>query len=117
MDKINRLPWTSKNFLWQRINRGQREGEETSSQDGGIGRHVSPPCTTMRRITTNLKTKITQNCQKIKLYGSPTTKDLKEPYSYRQVGGVEMGTGAEKMQCGGGKAASAMGGPTFTCDG
>ena len=31
---------------------------------------------------------ITQNCQKIELYGSPTTKDLKKPYSSRWVGGV-----------------------------
>ena len=36
-----------------------------------------PPHTTKRR-TTNLKTKNNQNCQKIKLYGSPTTKELKK---------------------------------------
>ena len=35
-----------------------------------------PPCTTKRRTTKNLKTK-NQNCQKIELYGSPTTKELK----------------------------------------
>ena len=69
----------------------------TSGQDGGIGRHTSPTCTTIRRITTNLKTKNTQSCQKIELYGSPTTKDLKKPYSSRQVGGVETGSwGREK---------------------
>ena len=48
----------------------------TSSQDGGIGRYTQPPCTTKR--TTNLKTKNNQNCQKIKLYGSPTSKELNE---------------------------------------
>ena len=62
----------------------------TSSQDGDIGRHTFPPRTAIRKITTNLKTKYNQNCQKIKLYGSPTTKDLKKPYSSRQVGEVEM---------------------------
>ena len=50
-----------------------------------------PPCTTQIRTTTNLKTKTTQNCQKIKLYGSPTTKELKKKHSFRPVGGAEMG--------------------------
>ena len=36
-----------------------------------------PPRTTKRR-TTNLKTTNSQNCQKTKLYGSPTTKELKK---------------------------------------
>ena len=40
-----------------------------------------PPCTTIRRITTNFKTKNTQNCQKIKLHGSLTTKYVKKPSS------------------------------------
>ena len=71
---------------------------ETSSQDGGTGGHASPPCTTIRRIITNLKTKYNQNCQKTKLYGSPTTKDLKKKYSSRQIGSMEMGSwGGEDM--------------------
>ena len=37
---------------------------ETSGQNGGIGRLASPPHRAMRRITTNLKTKNSQNCQK-----------------------------------------------------
>ena len=32
-----------------------------------------------------------QNCQKIELYGSLTTKVLKKKYSSRLVGGAEMG--------------------------
>ena len=44
----------------------------TSSQDGGVDGHTLPPCTTIRRITTNLKTKNTQDCQKIELCGSLT---------------------------------------------
>ena len=50
----------------------------SSSQDGGIGRNPSLPHTTKRRITTNLKTINNQNCQKIKLHGTPTTKELKK---------------------------------------
>ena len=47
------------------------------------------PHTTKRRTITNLKTKNNQNFQKIKLYGSPTTKELKKKHSFRLVGGVE----------------------------
>ena len=44
---------------------------------------------TTKRTTTNLKTKNNQNCQKIELYGSPTTKKLKKKHSSRLVGGAE----------------------------
>ena len=64
----------------------------TSSQDGDIGRYILPPCTTKRRTTTNLKTKNNQNCQKIELYGSLTTKKLKKKHSSILVGGSEMGS-------------------------
>ena len=64
----------------------------TSGQDGGLGRYRVPPCTTERRITTNLNTKKKQNCQQIKLYRSLTTKELKKKHSSRPVGGVEMGS-------------------------
>ena len=58
-------------------------------------------CTTKRRTTTNLKTKINQNCQKIKLYGSLTTKELKKKHSPRLVGGEETGNhGREDAQQG-----------------
>ena len=84
--------------------RGEEEGERetgrlpqtvlswTSGQDGGIGRYILPPRTTKRRTTTNLKTRNNQNCQKVKLYGSPTTKELKKKHSFRLVGGVETGS-------------------------
>ena len=72
-----------------------------SDQDGGIGRNAILPCSTKRKITTNLKTKSNQNCQKIKLHGSLTTKKLKKP-SHRLVRGVEMGSRAERTR---GKAA------------
>ena len=85
----------------------------TFGQDGGIGRHASPPLTTIKRITTHLKTKYNQNCQKIKLYGSLTTEDLKRKYSSRWVGEVE----GEPGQRGHRVAAHRMGGPTFTCGG
>ena len=66
----------------------------SSSQDGGIGRNTSLPCRTKRRITTNLKTTNNQNCQNIKLHGTPTTKELKK-HSSRPVGGAEMGSRVE----------------------
>ena len=67
----------------------------TSSQDGGVGRHTVPPHTNKRRTTTNLKTKNTQNRQKIKLYGSPTTKELKKKQGGdRQLGGEDLWQGS-----------------------
>ena len=59
------------------------------------------PHTTKRRITTNLKTKNNQNCQKIKLYRSLTTKELKKKHSSRPVGGEETGNlGTENTEQG-----------------
>ena len=73
-----------------------RKQYETSGQDGDVGRHALPPHATTRIITTTLKTKNTQNYQKIKLYGSLTTKDSKKPHSSRWVGGVETQCGTER---------------------
>ena len=82
------------------------------------------PHTTITRITTNFKTKNNQNLQKIELYGSSTTNNLKKKYLFRWVGGVEprnWGVRAEKIHCGGGKAVvevpGGMGCPTFMCGG
>ena len=50
----------------------------SSGQDGGVGRNLSLPCTTKRRITTNLKSINNQKDQKIKLHGTPTTTELKK---------------------------------------
>ena len=56
-----------------------------------------PPHTTERR-TTNL-TNNNQNCQKIELYVSLTTKKLKKKHSSRLVGGAETGSwGGEDLQ-------------------
>ena len=76
-----------------------------------------PPHTTKRRPTTNLKTKNNQNCQKIKLYGSLTTKELKKKYSPRPVGGAEMGSwGRNSWKTEAGEvAAGRVGSPTFAC--
>ena len=49
----------------------------SSGQDGGVGRDPLLPPTTKRRITTNLKSMNNQKRQKIKLHGTPTTKELK----------------------------------------
>ena len=45
---------------------------------------------------TNLKAKNNQNRQKIKLYGSLVTKELKKKYSSRLIGGAEMGSRVER---------------------
>ena len=72
---------------------------ESSSQDGGIGsRNPSLPRTTKRRITTNLKTINNQKCQKIKLHGTPTMKEL-EKHSTTQVGKSQAAWWAEKTPC------------------
>ena len=65
---------------------------QASGQDGGVGRHTVPPRTTKRQTTTIKKKNKTQNWQRIELYGSPTTNELKKKHSYRLVGGAEMGT-------------------------
>ena len=68
------------------------------------------------------KNKNNQNCQKIELYGSPTTKEIKKKHSSRPVGGVEMGSWVErtpsKVVAGGPgeeEVACGLGGPTFSC--
>ena len=56
-----------------------------------------PSHTTKRRTTINLETKNNKNCQKIELYGSPTTKELKKKHSsrlgWRQAARVERAGG------------------------
>ena len=82
-----------------------------------------PPYTTKRRTATNLKTnkqtKNIQNDQKIKLYGSPKTKELKKKYSSRLVGEVETGSGEEETRSkavAGGPGRQGCGwSPTFKC--
>ena len=69
-----------------------------------------PPGKT-RRTPTNLKTKNNQNCQKIELYGSPTTKELKKKHSSRLVGAAETGSGAERT-----RSKAGAGGPSEVAD-
>ena len=59
-----------------------------------------PRHTTKNRTTKNLKRKNNQNCQKIELYASLTTRELKKKHSFRPVGGAEMGSQAERIQGG-----------------
>ena len=46
--------------------------------DGGVGSNPSLPSTTKSRITTNLTSINNKKCQKNKLHGTPTTKELKK---------------------------------------
>ena len=75
------------------------ECQFSPSQDGSIGRYPLPLRTTKRRKTT----KNNQNCQKIELYGSPTTKELiMEKHSSRLAGGADMSSlGGEDLRQGG----------------
>ena len=50
-----------------------------------------------KKDNNNLKTKNTQNRQKIELYGSPTTKEIKK-HSSRPVGGVDTGSQVERTR-------------------
>ena len=68
----SRLPQSIYNSVFVKIN----NSHSNSGQDGGLGRYTLPPHTTKRRTTTNLKAKHNHNCQKIKLHGSLTTKEL-----------------------------------------
>ena len=67
----------------------------SSGQDGGVVRNASLPHTTKRRTTTYLKTINNQKCQKIKLHGTPTMKELKK-HSPRPVGRSQGAGQAEK---------------------
>ena len=84
----------------------------TFSQDGGVGRYTSLFHTTKRRTTINFKTKNYQNCQKIELYGTLTTKKLKKKHSPRLRRGGDQQQGQRihsKAEAGG------LGSPTFMC--
>ena len=52
---------------------------KTSGQDGEVVDTLHLLTQPQRDLQLNLKTDNTQNCQKTKPYGSPTTKDLKKP--------------------------------------
>ena len=70
-----------------------------------------PPHTT-KRTTTNLKTKNNQNCQKIKLRRSLTTKEVKKKHSFKPVGGAERMCGKAAARVWGGQDGR-PGSPTF----
>ena len=59
--------------------RKQKLTTKSSGQDGGVGGNPSLPCTTKRRITTNIKSINNQKCQKIKPHGTPITKEPDQP--------------------------------------
>ena len=65
-----------------------RTNQQTSGQDGGVGKFGSPLCTTTAKLQKNYRT-IAQNHQKIEQHGSPTNNELKKPNSPKQVGRAE----------------------------
>ena len=94
----------------------------TSSQGGGIGRYFAS-LYNQEKDNNKFKNKHNQNCQKIELYRSPTTKELKKKHSSRLIGGADTGSqGREDSQKGGSwrteaneVAAGRVGSPTFAC--
>ena len=68
--------------------------KRTAGPDGG--RYTSPPHTTKRSTRKNVKTKNNQNCQKIELYGSLTTKELKKKHLTDGQEGQRWAAGAER---------------------
>ena len=89
----------------------------TSGQDGGIGKHVWPPHATTERITARPQNN-TQNYQKIELYGSPTTKDLKKPtFIHTGQWGGDVETGREARRPNVAWKDGGMCGPPCTCGG
>ena len=60
-----------------------------SGQDGGVGRHTVCLLAQPKEGQQQFKLKNNQNWQKIELYASPTTKEIKKKHSSRPVGGAE----------------------------
>ena len=95
----------------------------TSGQDGGIGRYALHPHIMKRRTTTNLRTKTNQNCQKIELYGSLTTKELKKTFIQTSRRGGDGQLGQRRcwarqwlVEQAGEAAAGGLGSPTLGVD-
>ena len=62
------------------------------------------------------KNKNNQNCQKIELYGSQTTKELKTKHSSRLVGGAETGSLGREDSLQGGRGLEDQTIPHFCAD-
>ena len=71
---------------------------QISGQDVSIGNTFHLQAQLDQKLQLDYKTNISQICQKIELYGSPITKDLKKPHSSRRVGGLERQRGAEREE-------------------
>ena len=68
-----------------------------------------------KKDNNKFKTKHKQNCQRIKLHGSLTTKELKKKHVSRLVGGVKKGSQGKVVELVGEVVAGRLGGPTFAC--
>ena len=82
------------NWLWDHIKilRNNKQINRSSSHDGGVRRNPLLAHKTKSRIATKLKSINNQKCQKIKLHGTPTTKELnKFSQTHRRDGDVQLG--------------------------
>ena len=75
-------------WWWKKISL-KKNKIEYSAQDAGVSKQSLPLHTTTEKLQLDYKTSITHNHQKIKMYGSLTTKELKKSHSSRRVGGLE----------------------------
>ena len=71
----------------------------SSSQDGGTGRHGSPLHTSVSKLQTKIQNNHHSEPSEIRLNGSPTTTELKEPHPSRLAGGVHRWDRLVPHQC------------------
>ena len=116
---------TENRTVWKYHNQGDKE--DTFREPRWWCRQTHCASSHNQKKDNNLKTKNNQNCQKVELYGSPTTKEIKKMHASRPVGGARRAAGSERThgkvltQRGGGlwnragqAAAIRPCGPTFT---
>ena len=95
----------------------------TSGQDGGIGNMLLLLTQLQKKLHLDYKTNNIKYPQKIESYGSPTTKDLRNPHSSRHIRGPETQreercTEAQRHRATGVvQRGGRMGSPTFMCVG
>ena len=68
-----------------------------------------------KKDNNKFKTKNKQNCQRIKLHGSLTTKELNKKHLSRLVGGVKKGSQGKVVELVGEVVVGRLGGPTIAC--
>ena len=67
--------------------------------EGGIGKHASPPCTTIAKNAKQISPRIVRKLSCVEPQPNPlATKDLRKPHSSRWVGGAESQRYTERLR-------------------